>query len=339
MRSVSVNPKYQSQFMPIIQEAETAIKVAVLSAFLVMSGELALRAQIAVIVEAVARKITIPDKDDYIKGLKASANKLIMTYYRKPLREFAKADMGIPLPKDAFIKSQAKGSVVIEDYAKKLKERMKALAEAPMTTAERGKHQISLWQKAELDIRYEHNMKMIEDLKNEGHDLCYISSHPDCSHRCERWQGVLVSLSKRAKSPQYQYKGAKSSFVVGQVDGKPVYALIDIMKCQDKYHNENSVISGYNCRHRLIPYSGQLPPTEYTKGEIRKQREVEGKIRAMEREIRNDKRNLKLLEASTKDEDKKEIAQFTRRINRKVAIYKDYCNRNGYAWEKYRITV
>lgn len=335
MRSVSVNPKYQSTFMPIIQNAETAIKLAVLSAFLVMSGELALRAQIAVIVEAVARKLTIPDKEDYIKGLKASANKLIMTYYRKPLREFAKADMGIPLPKDAFMKSQAKGSVVIEDYAKKLKQRMKELAEAPMTTAERGKHQIDLWQKAELDVRYEHNMKMIEDLKNEGHDLCYISSHPDCSHRCERWQGVLVSLTKRAKSPQYQYKGAKSSFVVGQVDGKPVYALIDIMKCKDKYNRENSVISGYNCRHRLIPYSGQLPPTEYTKEDIKKQREVEGKIRAMEREIRKQGKYVKFLEST----DPKEAPRAKARLRNMVANYKDYCNRNGYAWEKYRITV
>lgn len=326
MRSVSVNPKYQSQFMPIIQNAETAIKLAVLSAFLVMSGELALRAQIAVIVEAVARKLNIPDKEDYIKGLKASANKLIMTYYRKPLREFAKSDMGIPLPKDAFIKSQAKGSVVIEDYAKKLKQRMKELAEAPMTTAERGKHQISLWQKAELDVRYEHNMKMIEDLKNEGHDLCYISSHPDCSKRCEKWQGKLVSLSKPS---------TMSGFRVGKIDNKWVYSLTDIMAQTDKYGYHNNIISGFNCRHRLIPYSGQLPPTEYTKEDIRKQREVENKIRAMEREIRKQGEYAKFLEST----DPKEAPRAKARLRNMVANYKDYCNRNGYAWEKYRITV
>lgn len=326
MRSVSVNPKYQSTFMPIIQNAETAIKLAVLSAFLVMSGELALRAQIAVIVEAVARKLNIPDKEDYIKGLKASANKLIMTYYRKPLREFAKADMGIPLPKDAFMKSQAKGSVVIEDYAKKLKQRMKELAEAPMTTAEKGKHQISLWQKAELDVRYEHNMKMIEDLKNEGHDLCYISSHPDCSKRCEKWQGKLVSLSKPS---------TMSGFRVGKIDNKWVYSLTDIMAQTDKYGYHNNIISGFNCRHRLIPYSGQLPPTEYTKEDIKKQREVENKIRAMEREIRKQGEYVKFLEST----DPKEAPRAKTRLRNMVSNYKDYCNRNGYAWEKYRITV
>ena len=326
MRSVSVNPKYQSTFMPIIQQAETAIKLAVLSAFLVMSGELALRAKIAVIVEAVARKITIPDKEDYIKGLKASANKLIMTYYRKPLREFAKSDMGIPLPKDAFMKSQAKGSVVIEDYAKKLKEKMKELAEAPMTTAEKGKHQISLWQKAELDVRYEHNMKMIEDLKNEGHDLCYLSSHPDCSKRCEKWQGKLVSLSKPS---------TMSGFRVGKIDNKWVYSLTDIMAQTDKYGYHNNIISGFNCRHRLYPYKGQLPPTEYTKEDIRKQREVENKIRAMEREIRKQGEYAKFLEST----DPKEAPIAKARLRNMVANYKDYCNRNGYAWEKYRITV
>ena len=327
MRTASVNPKYQSTFMPIIQNAETQIKLAILTAFLFMRAEMSLRAQIAVIVEAVARKINIPDKDDYIKGLKASANKLIMVYYRKPLKEFEKMKTDLTFPKDAFMKSQAKGSVVVQDYAKKLKLKMQELASTPITTAERGKKQISLWQKAELDVRYEHNMKMIEDLKAEGHDLCYLSSHPDCSKRCEKWQGKLVSLTEHA---------TMSGFRVRKVDGIWCYSLPDIMAQTDKYGYHNNIISGFNCRHRLYPYKGQQAPTHYTKEEVKKQREVEGNIREMEREIRKQRQYALSLD---KAGDSKGASVANSRARRMVENYKSYCDRNGYAWEQYRITI
>ena len=336
MRTASVNPKYQSTFMPIIQNAETQIKLAILTAFLFMRAEMALRAQIVLIIDQVASKITIPDKEQYLKGLRASANKLIMVYYRKPLREFGKAKLDLAMPKDAFMKSQAKGSVVVQDYAKKLKLKMQELASTPITTAEKGKKQISLWQKAELDVRYEHNMKMVDDLIQSGEDLCWLSSHPDCSKRCERWQGCLVSLTKRAKSPQYHYKGAKSSFIVGYLDGTPIYALQDIMKCKDKYNHENSIISGYNCRHRLIPYRGQKPPVDYSAREVKKQREIETNIRSMEREIRKQKQYAVSLD---KAGDSKGAKVANNRARNMVEHYKSYCDRNGYAWEQYRITI
>lgn len=335
MKSISVNPKYQSQFMPIVQRAETEIKLAVLTAFLYAHSEFLLRSTITAILAEVASKLLIPDKQEYLKGLQASANKLIVQFYRKPLRAFKADKLGINMPHEAFIKSQAKGSVVIQDYAKKLKLKMKELAETPMTTKEKGKKSISLWQKAEIDIRQEHNKEMIRELKEKGNDICYISSHPDCSKRCERWQGHLVSLSKKTGNPQMSVNAPMYKFKVGSVDGKPLYSLTDIMEAVDKYGYHNSVISGFNCRHRLIPYHGQQPPTRYYEDEVADQRKIETKIRAMEREIRKRKQYAEMIRKS----DPKGAREVDRAIKRMVANYKSYCNEHGYAWEDYRIKI
>ena len=327
MKSVSVNSKYQSTFLPIFQRAETKIKLAVLTAFLTLKSEYLLRLEITAIIASVINQTKgVKDIEEYIQGLRASSNRFIIDYYRRPIVEFQKKDLDLLLPKDAFMKSQAKGSVVIEDYAKKLKAKMKQLSETPVMTFGGGKKPISLWQKAELDVRYKHNMDMIEDLKNEGHDLCYISSHPDCSKRCEKWQGKLVSLTEHSK-----YSG----FRVGKVDGQWVYSLTDIMAQKDKYGYNNNIISGFNCRHRLYPYRGQKPPTEYTKEEIRQQREIEQTIRAMEREIRAEKEHLEFLKKAYP----KGVRAATQRVKAKIAQYKAFCDRNGYAWEQYRISV
>ena len=335
MKSISVNPKYQSQFMPIVQRAETEIKLAVLTAFLYAHSEFLLRSTITAILAEVASKLLIPDKQEYLNGLQASANKLIVQFYRKPLRAFKADKLGINMPHEAFIKSQAKGSVVIQDYAKKLKLKMKELAEAPITTAEKGKHSISLWQKAEIDIRQEHNKEMIRGLKEKGNDICYISSHPNCSKRCERWQGQLVSLTKKTGKPQTSTHSPMFRFKVGYIDGRPLYSLPDIMEAVDEYGYKNSVISGFNCRHRLIPYHGQQPPTRYYEDEVADQRKIETKIRAMEREIRTRKQYAEMLRREKPEEAKK----VDNAIKRMVANYKSYCDKNGYAWEDYRIKI
>ena len=335
MKSVSINPKYQSTFMPVIQNAETEIKIAVLTAFLYASSEFLLRAKITAIIAAVSAKLLIPDKQSYLNGLQASANKMIVDFYRKPLRSFKSEKLGITFPHEAFIKSQAKGSVVIEDYAKKIKEKMKELAETPVVTKEKGKKSISLWQKAEIDLRQEHNLEMIQDLKDKGVDICYISSHPDCSTRCERWQGVLVSLTKKTGNPQMSVNAPMYRFKVGSVDGKPLYSLPDIMEAVDKYGYHNSVISGFNCRHRLIAYKGQQAPTRYYEDEVADQRKIEGKIRAMEREIRKRKQYAEMLRKN----DPSGAKQVDRAIKRMVSNYKSYCDKHGYAWEQYRIDI
>ena len=314
-----------------LSKAEAAIKLAIFAAFLNLSGELALRARIALIIERI-RKMGFDQ--GYVNGLIHSSNKMITDYYRKPLRQFKKMDLGVGLPKEVFLKSQAKGSVVIQDYAENVKKMMSDLAKEPVVTYEKWKKHIRLWQKAEIDIRHEHNEEMIEKLKSKGEDICYISSHPDCSKRCQRWQGELVSLTEHAKNPGKKVTSPKSSYIVRYLDGKPVYSLPDIMEAVDKYGYHNTIISGFNCRHRLIPYHGQLPPTHYEGKDIKKQRAIEQKIRAMEREIRETKTECELAYA-----DPPKQRQLRSKVKNMVAHYKSFCNEHGYAWQQYRIVV
>lgn len=326
MRTASVDGKYQSTFMPIFQRAETRIKVLVVLAFLFLWSEYTLRLRIKAIIDEVSKKVSVKDKEQYINGLAMSANKAIFDHYRQPKSYFMGEELGIKKPADA-LKYEAKGSVRVKQYAKQLKKKMAELASQPFTTDELGKKPISLWQKAELDVRYEHNQRMIQEQIDQGIDLCWLSSHPDCSKRCEKWQGKLVSLTKHS---------TMSGFRVGKVDGIWVYSLPDIMAQVDKYGYHNNIISGFNCRHHTIPYHGQKPPMEFTKEDIKKQRAVEENIRKMEREIRKTKQYALFLEKSG-DVKGAKLQDF--KVKAMVVKYKVFCERNGYAWEKYRIDI
>ena len=329
MKTASTNPLYQSTFMPIVEKAETEVKLLILAAFLHLWSEYVLRLKVRERIDEKGKaleKAGIRDWEQYKAGLLSSANAMIYEFYSKPKAEFlGMADM--PATPAKVMLHQAKGSVRVKDYAKELKKRMAKLASEPMTTSELGKKPISLWQKAELDVRYENNMKMIQDQIDQGIDLCWLSSHPDCSKRCEKWQGKLVSLTKRS---------TMSGFRVGKVDGHWVYSLPDIMAQTDKYGYHNNIISGFNCRHHTIPYRGQKPPVEYTKGEVKKQRETETRIREMEREIRKTRKYAMFL-GEAGDVSGAKLQRM--KAEGMVRAYKAFCAKNGYAWEKYRITV
>ena len=76
-----------------------------------------------------------------------------------------------------------------------------------------------------------------------------------------------------------------------RIDGNTVYSLKAVTSQVDKYGYTNNIIVGFNCRHKLVPYKkGSLPPTEYNAEEVKKQREINAKLREYEREIRKLKR-------------------------------------------------
>ena len=74
-----------------------------------------------------------------------------------------------------------------------------------------------------------------------------------------------------------------SGFRVGKLDGYWVYSLTDIMAQVDKYGYNNNIICGFNCRHHLIAYRpNDVPPKEYSDQDIKKEREINTKLRAKE---------------------------------------------------------
>ena len=361
---MATNDLYQSTFMPIFQKAETKIKELVLAAFLLQEPIIPLRLKIDGIIKWATAQVPkeLHDKLAYLRGLKRKSEEFIKLYYKKPTIDFKVARQSlldtVPKGKEppvinnprqlieqvhnpSHLWAEAKGSPNVVNYEKELRRTLNRLAEDPVTTYEPGKHPISLWQKAELDVRWENQIQNLQDLRVKGVQYAWLSTHPNCSKRCECWQGELVSLTKHAASPQksvdknFHYN--KSSFVVGELDGHKVYSLYDIMDVDGPYGYKNNIYNGFNCRHRLIPYKeGVYGPKDYDAKDVAKQRQIEAQMREMEREIRKLKTQALLYRQAQQIKLAHEIEN---RVKILVVKYKQYCETNGYAWYQYRINI
>lgn len=336
LKQATTDNFYQSTFMPIFQKAETKIKKLVLMAFFLMLAKQVLESQILGVIMSVDKQVpkSLKDREQYIKGLRRTADYYIRTFYVPMTRSFQKVqkestslEIKPPkTPKDVGMWSKRKGTPNVTNYENELKRRIEELAKEPALTAEKGKKPISLWQKAELDVRYNKQMEMLKKLTDDGVVYAYTSSHPNCSKRCSPWQGKLMHLTAHGDA----------NFRVGKIDGRTVYSLTDIMNQVDKYGYNNNIICGFNCRHYLIPYTGQYAPEKYSASDIKEQRETEEKIRRMERKIRHQKTRAELYEEIG---EKRIYRAIMNNVKDMTDQYESFCEKNGYAWYKYRITI
>jgi hypothetical protein len=152
---------------------------------------------------------------------------------------------------------------------------------------------------AEIETRY----KMInEDLNRQGitkGQFVIASSHQDASRRCQIWQGRIYIMDLDINSRpmgQFNPKNPPTPNIVGYIDGKPYYSLLQAC--------ENGFLS-YNCQHRLIKYYKGASPIEYSNSSVKKARELTIKQRSMENTIRHWKRKERLsndsIEVNRKD--------------------------------------
>lgn len=166
-----------------------------------------------------------------------------------------------------------------QQYLTNLRRKMRELAQNPLTDVEFKKRKLSLFTKAELQLRYEEAWKEIESFKENGIQYAYISSHKDCSERCYPFQGKLVDLFNPS---------INNRFETGEIiDGRKVYSLTDILSQTDKYGYHNTILIGFNCRHYLIPYTkGKKAPKRYAKRFVNKKNHASSQMREMERNIK-----------------------------------------------------
>lgn len=350
MKTNLTNPEFQNAFLVVIQKAETEIKKLITYYALHYKSKIELRNRIDGIILAVAKRLPadLIDKESYIVGLKTSSEKMIKEFYDKTLikfifystllagvlikvetpleliKEVARNPLRIEklIPRETW--SKAKGYPYITNYYKEVKSRLNLLAETETRSSEVGKKGISLWQKAEIDIRHEHQLKMVQDLKDSGVKYAWTSSHPDCSKRCEKWQGKLFDLNNHAELSGFRLRK--------KIDGHTVYSFEDVINQVDKYGYKNNIIVGFNCRHHLIPYEpNSVPPEEFTKEEIQREREVNATLREYERKIRLLKQKITLGNSVG------ETAQLKAELKRLISAYKSFANKNGYAWYQERI--
>ena len=105
---------------------------------------------------------------------------------------------------------------------------------------------------AEMTIRYDDQLDMIEGLREKGEKLVYIEAHVNCSKRCEKYQ-VGGSMHP---SGLYSLDGTTGKTAEG-VHYKPLeFATnnpIDLYTTRAGKQYQNGCITGFNCRHRLVP--------------------------------------------------------------------------------------
>lgn len=214
------------------------------------------------------------------------------------------------------------------NYATKLKERMAQMAEKDPSFIEEGKAPMSIFAKAEMDVRHDEQMAKLEALRKHGYKWCWLSSHADCSDRCAPWQGKLVDINGLSDLPSHRMGYKKG--------GYEVYSLRSIMDETDKYGYKNNIIVGFNCRHRLIPYhEGSVPPKKFSHRVMSKERKINAELRAMEREIRATKRQS----AMYNEFDGRTASMLSKKAEALTKAYKKYASENGYEWHAYRLEV
>lgn len=142
---------------------------------------------------------------------------------------------------------------------------------------------------AEMTIRYDDQLDMIEGLREKGEKLVYIEAHANCSKRCEKYQ-VGGSMHP---SGLYSLDGTTGKTAEG-IFYKPLeFATnnpIDLYTTRAGKQYQNGCITGFNCRHKLVPYVPHRPPTIIPEKAIKERRAIETAQREMEREIRYQKR-------------------------------------------------
>lgn len=212
---------------------------------------------------------TLQGKDE--KGLKSNILAPKMT--RESAREFLTSHgvkhenlYGVPLQKFS------------KDYFNKdIKPVMDRLAKQYSVNDDDIAGRMSLRAKAELEVRYQHNLDMVQNLRDEGHKLVECSTHADASERCAPWQGRVYSLDGTS----------------GTTDDGRKYVPLEVATNQNNVYYTNPKtgtqykggLLGYNCRHYLIPYkSGHRFPKPDAKEE-RKQYEITKRQRALERNV------------------------------------------------------
>ena len=344
-------------FLGDLSRAETRLKCLVVLAVLTLKPRYLIYAAINKLIAELVLSESVIEGDKYLLGLKASAIQMTKELYPRvekahrimadallragviterqaetPLSLFetlsrkSQKDLAVAESKVKDIWAKRKGVPNVSDYAKSVKRYIGEVSKTDFAPAHDGKKPITMWQKAELDLRYQSQLQMLEEKKATGEKLWWISSHPDCSERCAKWQGKLVNITDHADLSGFRMRDKE--------DGHTVYSLTDIMAQKDKYGYENNIIVGFNCRHRLLPYrKGETPTEEYSKEEMQRERKVNSTLRAMERAIRRIKQEADI----TRIYDPARARRLYEAAKTLTEKYKKYANDNGYPWFPYRI--
>lgn len=210
----------------------------------------------------------------------------------------------------------------IKNYQQEVRQALSMIAsESPVAiqqTTGQAPRKVSLRNLAEMKVRYEANLKDLVRLKNQNVKLVWTSSHPNCSPRCKDFQGKLWSLDNTS----------------GEINGVKYRPIEEAL--QGKNKDGNGIISGYNCRHRLVEYTGQPAPNDYTDKEIRKEYALDEKQRNYENRIRHLKTEERLFRKSGDSDFAKQKRAKWQRLTKS---YQKFCIQNDRAFYRWRCSI
>lgn len=178
----------------------------------------------------------------------------------------------------------------------------------------------SLRASVERQLRWEWHEKRIEQAQESGNNLVWIDSHANCSKRCEPYQGRLYSLDNTS----------------GKIDGVEYVPLSVATDVIDKYGWKNGCLSGFNCRHKIVPYKKGFRPQPIPQRVIDHQREVDAKMRYYERNVRN----YESLALGYKELGEKNLYKHYKQLAKKwTRAYKGYAEKQGVPYYPSRIDI
>ena len=292
--------------------------------------------QINDVIKTQAQKFNkYPDlKELFVRSMRANSQKWSRIYTEnlkfinnKVLKQLNQ--MGISIPQvefgfnnadtfRPFVADNKKGLALIKDYEKQVqKEIRKLVQDNPKTSYydKNGKVRTkNLRNEAETRVRLQANREDIENIKDKER-FVITSTHADCSPRCEQWQGRLFSTDGTS----------------GFYDGLQFIPLEEAMEGENG--DGNGIITGYNCRHRAIPYrKGMRKPEEYSKQEIKKERKLDQKQRYHENRIRHMKLEERLAKENGNIERAEILNERWKKENNKYEVFSLRNQRAFYRW-------
>lgn len=179
----------------------------------------------------------------------------------------------------------------------------------------------SLRNLAEMEVRYQGHIDEINELKAAGVKFVVCSSHADCSGRCAPWQGRVYSLDGTTGTvDKYKYV--------------PLEAATDIYYTTKAGITYKNGLLGFNCRHYLEPYDGQLLPTISAE-----ERKREYDITLKQRELERLTRQYRAQALMRKDIDKSAYETAKRNAAEAYKRYIEFSKRNNRAYYPMRATI
>lgn len=221
------------------------------------------------------------------------------------------------------------GTPYIANYYNQFQSAIGDLSEAsitepiPETPEGKIKGAMSLRSLVELNIRQKFHQDQFASMVKAGTKLAWVSTHADCSKRCEPFQGKLYSLNGTS----------------GTIDGykyEPIEKATDIFVKTKNGRLWKNGLFGFNCRHRLIAYEPNTkPPLDYSSKEMAKEREISNKQRYMERLVFKKKLEAKLIQ-ELNPQRSKSLNKAAKEINQ---TYQAYSAKNNHAFFPSRVAI